>query len=92
MSGFLVPSDSAVPLSLCPVQDSATAISDLLGGVLLDDARVLPLADGTAVTIYQGEDRTSLPVNDRLTVLATRLQDRPPGELSPVMDYRGYFS
>ena len=73
MSGLLVPADSAVPLSLCPVEDSATAISDLLGGVLLDDTHVLPLTDGTSVTIYQGEDRASLPVNDRLTVLATRL-------------------
>jgi len=73
MSGLLVPANSTVPLSLRPVEDSATAISDLLGGVLLDDPRVLPLADGPAVTIYQGEDRASLPVNDRLTVLATRL-------------------
>ena len=54
MSGLLVPSDSAVPLALCPAEDSATAISDLLGGVLLDDARVRPLADGTAMTIGVG--------------------------------------
>jgi hypothetical protein len=73
MSGLLVPADSAVPLSLCAVEDSATAISDLLGGVLLDDACVLPLTDGTSVSVYQSEDRASLPVNDRLTVLATRL-------------------
>ena len=43
MSGLLVPTDDAVPLALCPVEDSATAISDLLGGVLLDDPRVVPL-------------------------------------------------
>lgn len=40
---------------------------------MLDDAGVLPLADDEFVAVYQGEDRAGLPVNDRLSVLVTRL-------------------
>jgi hypothetical protein len=60
-------------LVLRPVQDSAAAISDLLGGVLLDDAVTWNLAGGVCMSVYRAEDRADLPVNERLSVLATRL-------------------
>jgi hypothetical protein len=73
MSGLLVPADLALPLTLCAVQDSATAISDLLGGVLLDDPLTWSLSGGVFATVYRAENRANLPVNQRLSVLATRL-------------------
>jgi hypothetical protein len=38
LSALLVPADPARTLALRAVADTAAAISDLLGGVLLDDA------------------------------------------------------
>jgi hypothetical protein len=73
LSGLLVPADTARPLALRTVQDSAAAISDLLGGVLLDDAITWALGGGVLVTVYRAEDRAGLPDNVRLSVLATRL-------------------
>lgn len=72
LSGLLVPADPDLPLSLCAVEDSTVAISDLLGGVLLD-ALTWDVDAEALVTVYSAEDRASLPVNQRLSVVATRL-------------------
>jgi hypothetical protein len=71
--GLLVPADAGRPLALRPVRDSAAAISDLLGGVLLDDAVIWNVGGGVGVSVYWAEDRAGLPVNQRLSVLVTRL-------------------
>jgi hypothetical protein len=73
LAGLLVPADAGRLLALRPVQDSAAAISDLLGGVLLDDAVTWNLGGGVCVSVCWAEDRAGLPVNERLSVLATRL-------------------
>jgi hypothetical protein len=73
LAGLLVPADAGRPLVLRAVADSAAAISDLLGGVLLDDAVTWNLGGGVCVSVYWAEDRADLPVNERLSVLATRL-------------------
>jgi hypothetical protein len=73
MSGLLVPADLARPLALRAVADSAVSISDLLGGVLLDDAPTWYLGGGGCALVYQAEDRAGLPVNQRLAAIATRL-------------------
>jgi hypothetical protein len=73
LTGLLVPADTGRPLALRAVADSAAAISDLLGGVLLDDAVTWNLGGGVCVSVYWAEDRADLPVNERLSVLATRL-------------------
>lgn len=62
LSALLVPADAVRPLAVRVVRDSAAAISDLLGGVLLDDAVVWSLDGGVSVAVYQGEDRAGLPV------------------------------
>ena len=73
LTGLLVPADAERPLSLRAVADTAAAISDLLGGVLLDNAEAWNLGRGVSASVYWAEDRAGLPVNDRLSVLATRL-------------------
>jgi hypothetical protein len=73
LAGLLVPADAGRPLALRAVADSAAAISDLLGGVLLDDAVTWNLGCGVCVSMYWAEDRTGLPINERLSVLTTRL-------------------
>lgn len=55
------------------VADTAAAISDLLGGVLLDDAVTWSLGGGTSAAVYCAENRAGLLANQRLSVLATRL-------------------
>ena len=67
------PADAGRPLELRAVADTAAAISDLLGGVLLDNADAWNLGRGVSASVYWAEDRAGLPVNDRLSVLATRL-------------------
>ena len=73
LAGLLVPADAGRPLALRAVTDSSAAISDLLGGVLLDDAVTWNLGGGVFASVYWAEDRAGLPVNQRLSVLATRL-------------------
>jgi hypothetical protein len=73
LSGLLVPADPGLPLSLRAVEDSSSAISDLLGGVLLDDPVTWCVGQEMFATVYCAEDRAGLPVNQRLSVVATRL-------------------
>jgi hypothetical protein len=74
---LLVPGPSPVA-ALIPIADSARAISDTLGGHLVDDTLVAALDDGTAVTFYR-TDLTgatvvpALPDNPAAAVLAARL-------------------
>lgn len=73
LCGLLVPADPGLSIALRTIEDSAVAISDLLGGVLLDDPLTWNLTDGISAAVYLGEDRADLPDNDRLSALATRL-------------------
>lgn len=73
LTGLLVPAGLDRPLSLRAVADSAVAISDAIGGVLLDDAHHVRLPDGALAAIYRPENRTRLPDNPRLCMIATRL-------------------
>lgn len=73
LAGLLVPAADGRPLELCAVADTAAAISDLLGGALLDDTVTWSLGCGASASVYWAEDRAGLPVNQRLSVLATRL-------------------
>jgi hypothetical protein len=71
--GLLVPADAGRPPATWAVTNSSAAISDLLGGVLLDDALTWDLGGEVSVSVYRAEERAGLPVNQRLSVLATRL-------------------
>ena len=73
LTALLVPADVHRPITVHAVQDCAAAISDCIGGVLLDDPLTLPLPDGTLIGLYRAEDRTGLPDNPRLAVITTRL-------------------
>ena len=73
LSGLLVPADPGRSLAVCTVADSAAAISDLLGGVLLDDPFTWGLGEEASAAVYVAEDRAGLPVNQRQSVVATRL-------------------
>jgi hypothetical protein len=73
LAGLFVPAEAGRTLELRALADTAAAISDLLGGVLLDDTVTWSLGSGVFVSVYWAEDRAGLPINQRLSVLATRL-------------------
>lgn len=73
LSALLIPAEVARPVRLLPVADAATAISDLLGGVLLDDPVTWCSTVGTWISAYLGERRGGCGDNPRLSLVATRL-------------------
>ena len=82
-TGLLVPAGMDRPVNLCQVADSAAAISDAIGGHLLDDTFTVALpgavplgkvvSGGVLVGFYLAEDRAELVDNPRFAVLAARL-------------------
>lgn len=73
LTGLLIPADPARPARVVAVDDASTAISDLLGEVLLDDAVTWRTPGGAWVSVYLGEDGAAAADNPRLSVVATRL-------------------
>lgn len=71
--GLLIPAGGTGPLWVVAVADRASAISDTLGGVLLDDPYTWCTAAGGWVSAYLGEGRHRRGDNPRLSVVATRL-------------------
>lgn len=69
-----VPADAGEPVSVVLVRPSAVALSDALGGGLLDDAFV-GSCEGGRFGVYLDEERVAknLPGNDRAAVLTARL-------------------
>ena len=77
---LLVPADPAGQVQLMVVADSARAISDALGGCLLDDTTVGALPQGGWFTVYLADgvylaegDVATLPGNPRAAALVARL-------------------
>jgi hypothetical protein len=71
---LLVPADPAEPLEVIAVANSARAISDALGGHLLDDTTIGALPGGRWFTFYLADPSVpALPDNPRAAALATRL-------------------
>lgn len=71
---LLVPTDSARPLEVISVVDSAQAFSDALEGCLLDDSTIGELAEGCSFTFYLADTvAAALPDNPRAAALAARL-------------------
>lgn len=87
--GLLVPCDEDNPCTLIALQDSATGISDALGGVLLDTCAI----DGLPTHrcwVYLDSDRhdRGLPRNRQLARLASALgwpRDRSGDWLGPAL-------
>jgi hypothetical protein len=68
---LLVPA-GAVPAEVIEVDETAQAISDALGGHLLDDTTIGELPGGERVTFYRSEDPGGLPDNPAAAALAAR--------------------
>jgi hypothetical protein len=73
LTGLLIPAAAHRAVRLCSVQDCAVAISDAIGGHLLDDAITAVLPDGVLAAFYLAEDRLRLADNPRFAVLLARL-------------------
>lgn len=73
LTALLVPADPDRPLMLRPVTGSAVSISDAIGGVLLDGPFHIRLPSTPLAAVYRPEERTGLPGNARLSLIATRL-------------------
>ena len=72
LRALLIPADPSRPLALLPVADTAAAISDAIGGGLIDDT-ITGTHGGHGFTLYLGEDTVPVPDNPRAAVLAARL-------------------
>lgn len=70
---LLVPADGADPVEVVTVADSAQAISDTLGGCLLDDSTIGSLPHGGLFTVYLTDGASTLADNPRAAALAARL-------------------
>ncbi|HET9655357.1 MAG TPA: hypothetical protein VFP72_08380 [Kineosporiaceae bacterium] len=70
---LLVPADAAGPVEVVTVADSARAISDTLGGYLLDDSTIGSLPPGELFTVYRADDVSTLADNPRAAALVARL-------------------
>jgi hypothetical protein len=72
--GLRIPADAGGPVSLVVLALTASALSDAIGGGLLEDS-LIGDADGAGYTFYVDELRVAkgLPRNDRAGVLAARL-------------------
>lgn len=72
--GLHLPADPVHPVTLVTVKLSAVAISEQLGGGLLDDS-ACGVVGGHRFTLYLDDERLAkaLPVNVRAVALATRL-------------------
>jgi hypothetical protein len=76
--GLLLAPGPATAAELAHVADSAHAVSDALGGVLLDDTAVVALNDRVGITLYQGDERTA-PANALAERLAAHYGLAAPG-------------
>jgi hypothetical protein len=72
--GLLIPADTSARCRLVELALTAAALSDSIGGGLLDEALIESL-DGVGYCVYADLDRITrgLPVNTRIAVLAARL-------------------
>jgi hypothetical protein len=76
--GWLLAPGPAPTAGLAHVADSAQAVSDVLGGVLLDDTAVVALNDRVGITLYQAHERTA-PANALAERLAAHYGLAAPG-------------
>jgi hypothetical protein len=85
LRALLVPA-GGVPAEVIEVGGTAQAISDALGGHLLDDTTIGQLPGGRQVTFYRSEDPGALPDNPAAAALAARtVWSKPPS--SPAADH-----
>lgn len=71
LRALLVPT-GGVPAEVIEVGETAEAISDALGGHLLDDTTIGELPGGRQVTFYRSETPGALPDNPAAAALAAR--------------------
>jgi hypothetical protein len=71
LRALLVPAGT-VPAEVIEVGETAQAISDAIGGHLLDDTTIGELPGGLQVTFYRSEDPYALPDNPAAVALAVR--------------------
>lgn len=72
LRALLVPA-AGMPAEVIEVGQTAGAISDALGGHLLDDTTIGELPDGRRVTFYRSEEPGALPDNPAAAALAARV-------------------
>lgn len=68
----LLVSAGSAPARIVEVAETAVAISDALGGHLLDDTTVGKLPDGRQLTFFRAENSEALPANPAAAALAAR--------------------
>lgn len=73
LTALHVPADPREALHVLEVADDSTAISDRLGGVLLDDPVVFRAPDSRLVCVYLPEAVGVLRLNARLATICARL-------------------
>jgi len=68
-----IPADPEQHIQVIQIPNSAAAISDTIGGGLLDDTTTGQLPNGTHYTIYLNQNPNDLPDNPRAATLTARL-------------------
>lgn len=72
IKALLVPADQRMTVRVITIKNSAVAISEAIGGGLIDDSAT-GTYNGSRFAVYQNECRDGLPDNPRAAVLAVRL-------------------
>jgi hypothetical protein len=70
---LLIPADAGSPLGVVMVRDSTVAISDLLGGGLVDDPPLIGFHGTDRYALYLDINRAGAPDNPRAALLAALL-------------------
>jgi hypothetical protein len=72
LQALMIPADTRCPIRIIEVADSSTAISNAIGGAMLDDS--LTVDSGVyRCTLYLNADRNQASYNPRAAILASRL-------------------
>lgn len=79
-----IPADPRLPCELLALHASAAALSDVIGGGMLDDVLVVDI-QGRRCCLYAdaGRHAKDLPVNERALALVRVLADTPGSTLEP---------
>ena len=73
LTALLMPAQVETPCQIVSVRNRSAAISEAIGGGLIDDVLVGGTAGGMYVIYACDDEQTTRPANPRATVLAVRL-------------------